>query len=161
MPYMNVYAATKSFNDYLSKSLSLENPKLDILSVKPGYVATQMLSGHPDQLKKAVPAESSVDSILRDLGHCNETFGHKKHYFLYLLATSVPTFLRDWMTRKNLPAHKKDTESTNAKSDDSGEQSGAKSQSKNELPKQAKSELSKQYAMLDSDSEDEKTKKHK
>jgi short-subunit dehydrogenase len=40
-PYLSVYAGTKAFNDSLSRNLAVEfSHKIDILSLKPGYVKT-------------------------------------------------------------------------------------------------------------------------
>jgi len=41
-PYLQVYSGTKAFNDFFSRALSEEVPQLDIISLRPGYVSTQL-----------------------------------------------------------------------------------------------------------------------
>ena len=43
VPYLDVYSATKAFNDSFSKNIAVEySDKIDCISYKPGYVKTQM-----------------------------------------------------------------------------------------------------------------------
>jgi 17beta-estradiol 17-dehydrogenase / very-long-chain 3-oxoacyl-CoA reductase len=43
VPGLSVYAATKAYNNYLSKTLSIENSSLDIFALRPGYTSTPMI----------------------------------------------------------------------------------------------------------------------
>lgn len=38
LPYITLYSATKAMNTFFSEALSLENPNIDILSVRPMFV---------------------------------------------------------------------------------------------------------------------------
>lgn len=69
LPYFSVYSATKAFNDHFSKVLSVEFPKLDVLSARPGRTQTNM---NP---KAKTSPEDQVKAILRSLGVKNETTG--------------------------------------------------------------------------------------
>ncbi|EAR88258.2 oxidoreductase, short chain dehydrogenase/reductase family protein (macronuclear) [Tetrahymena thermophila SB210] len=74
-----MYGGTKSFNDYFSRSLSEEyKGKLDVLSVKPGWVNTPMTDGIPGKFLEITP-EQCASNILKQLGRTNLTFGHYKH----------------------------------------------------------------------------------
>jgi 17beta-estradiol 17-dehydrogenase / very-long-chain 3-oxoacyl-CoA reductase len=74
LPYFSVYSATKSFNDYFSKALAAEHPSIDILSVRPGRVKTNM-----NETAKATP-EAQVKGLLRYLGVKTETNGTFRSY---------------------------------------------------------------------------------
>jgi len=67
VPQFNVYNATKGFVDYLVKGISLENPNLDILLLKPGFINTIVIKGYkvPTGISSA---EDLVSAALRDLG---------------------------------------------------------------------------------------------
>jgi 17beta-estradiol 17-dehydrogenase / very-long-chain 3-oxoacyl-CoA reductase len=43
LPFISVYSATKAYNDFFSQSIEMEySQKIDILSVKPLYVESNM-----------------------------------------------------------------------------------------------------------------------
>ena len=42
LPYITLYSATKSYNTFISEGMALENPRLDILSVKPMFVESPL-----------------------------------------------------------------------------------------------------------------------
>ncbi|KAL4476518.1 hypothetical protein ABPG74_010251 [Tetrahymena malaccensis] len=74
-----MYGASKSFNDYFSRSLSEEyKGRLDILSVRPGWVNTPMTDGINEKFFEITP-EQCAHNVLRQLGRTNLTYGHYKH----------------------------------------------------------------------------------
>lgn len=42
LPYITLYSATKAMNTFFSEALSLENPNVDILSVRPMFVESPL-----------------------------------------------------------------------------------------------------------------------
>lgn len=60
-----MYGAAKSFNDYFSRSIGEEyKEKLDVLNVKPGWVATPMSSGFKYKPLE-ITSEQCVKPILK------------------------------------------------------------------------------------------------
>jgi len=77
-PFFQIYSATKRFNDFLSRGLAEEYPNIDVLSLKPGLISTNMTSNKAIDIQTVTP--EIVTSIgLRYLGHTETTFGHWKH----------------------------------------------------------------------------------
>ncbi|EWS76394.1 oxidoreductase, short chain dehydrogenase/reductase family protein (macronuclear) [Tetrahymena thermophila SB210] len=74
-----LYGASKLFNDYFSRALEEEyKGKLDVISVKPGWVATPMT----DKMKKKqleITPQQCASSVLRQLGRISVTAGHFQH----------------------------------------------------------------------------------
>lgn len=102
IPSLQIYAATKSYNDYLSKTIGKENPKIDCLSVKPYYVATNMISHDERSMKESCSTGELVERSLRDLGHDTQSWGTVAHHMLYIGTQVVPQFYVDWETSKKL-----------------------------------------------------------
>jgi 17beta-estradiol 17-dehydrogenase / very-long-chain 3-oxoacyl-CoA reductase len=77
--YLSPYSATKAFNDFFSRALSLEFPDhLDVLSLRPGYVVSNM-----SKLKEAggfvLDRYECARGCLEKLGYVNETYGDPRH----------------------------------------------------------------------------------
>lgn len=83
LPLHNVYGATKRFNDYLSKGVALENPEIDILSVKPSGVSTPLSQLKADGIV-TVTTEQCSNGILKALGSTNVTCGYWIHIIFSL-----------------------------------------------------------------------------
>lgn len=49
-PYEAAYAATKVFNDWLSRGIGGEYDNIDIISVKPGLVSTKLVGNRPTDI---------------------------------------------------------------------------------------------------------------
>ncbi|KAL4473214.1 hypothetical protein ABPG72_015595 [Tetrahymena utriculariae] len=74
-----LYGASKLFNDYFSRALEEEyKGKLDVISVKPGWVATPMTDGMKKKQLEITP-QQCVSSVLRQLGRVSVTAGHFQH----------------------------------------------------------------------------------
>ena len=55
VPYLDVYSATKAFNDSFSKNIAVEySDKIDCISYKPGYVKTLMSANRGEDTKECV-----------------------------------------------------------------------------------------------------------
>jgi len=81
VPNEALYSASKAFCDYLSRSLAICYPSLDIISVKPGSVSSQMNNYRPTD-QYTISAKELVLSALKNLGKTPETPGHFKHQFM-------------------------------------------------------------------------------
>ena len=49
-PFEAAYAATKVFNDWLSRGIAGEYDNIDVLSVKPGLVSTKLIGNKPTDI---------------------------------------------------------------------------------------------------------------
>jgi len=78
LPYFNIYSATKAFGDFLSRSLAEEYPNIDIMSLRPGYVSTQLNARKKPSLEVLTP-EECAEGCLKDLGKRKFTFGNWRH----------------------------------------------------------------------------------
>lgn len=99
MAMTQTYGATKLFNDYFSRSTALEYPHLDILSVRPGFVETKMTMGRRKPLLP-VSTEQHTEAVLGNVGYETLTYGHWKHTLMYAATNLMPTWVRDYLTRK-------------------------------------------------------------
>uniref|UniRef100_A0A6V3JPZ1 Protochlorophyllide reductase n=1 Tax=Lotharella globosa TaxID=91324 RepID=A0A6V3JPZ1_9EUKA len=95
-PGMSGYAASKAFDKQLAHSLNIEysNKGVDVLCVKPAYVATRLsgatrTGGFPPVISARACARGSLDC----LGHDTETYGHWQHDVQAALMRMVPKFL--------------------------------------------------------------------
>jgi len=88
-PYLQLYAATKTFSLFLSEGLAHEHPNLDIISLKPGFIATKMI-GNKKLDMKVCTSEQFVASSLRYLGKTRATNGHWKHQYLSTFLGALP-----------------------------------------------------------------------
>jgi 17beta-estradiol 17-dehydrogenase / very-long-chain 3-oxoacyl-CoA reductase len=100
-PYLQLYAATKTFAQFLSEGLAVEHPNLDIISLKPGLVATKMI-GDKQLDMKVCTAEQFVSSSLRYLGKTNSTAGHWKHQYLSTFLNALPESMLQKRLKTNL-----------------------------------------------------------
>ena len=91
--YDPIYSATKRYNDVQTKVFQAEfGDKIDVLCVKPGYVSTQM-NRHRNIDFITTDTHSYVRSVMRQIGHAKETYGHWKHDFKFFLLGYIPRFL--------------------------------------------------------------------
>ena len=100
-PIVQVYSASKAFHDYLSQGLVYEHPNIDVISLKPGSVATKMTGqkgGRPSMT--TITPEQFVDVGLRSLGSLKETHGHWKHVWRWVIGSSVPEVLKPYYFKK-------------------------------------------------------------
>lgn len=105
--YHNLYGATKKFNDYLSKGLSIEFPNLDILSVRPGGVESN-LSQIKNDFFKATSPENCAKGVFNDLGYEIETHGFWWHEVNSYLINLFPEFVVAYLSEKAMSKIMKD-----------------------------------------------------
>jgi len=77
-PYLQVYSGTKAFIDFFSRAFSEEFPQLDIISLRPGYVSTQLTLRKRPTFDVLTLIECAK-GCLKDLGKSNCTFGNWRH----------------------------------------------------------------------------------
>jgi 17beta-estradiol 17-dehydrogenase / very-long-chain 3-oxoacyl-CoA reductase len=80
LPKLSVYAATKVFNNYMTRTLAeeLKDENIDFLSLKPAFVESNMSKKKADGYYVITP-QQCVTGALRDLGYEIETFGYWTH----------------------------------------------------------------------------------
>jgi len=102
-PYEQVYSASKAFHNFLSVGLSYEHPNLDILSMNPGPISTN-LNDYKRLDLKTISAEDFVKVSLQNLGKTNHTYGHWKHRLDKWGMEHIPNFLAEayWRDRFNV-----------------------------------------------------------
>lgn len=77
--FLSPYCATKSFTDFFSRSLSLEfEGKADFLSLRPGYVVTQM-SKIAEKGGFVIDRYECARGCIDKLGYVSETYGDPRH----------------------------------------------------------------------------------
>lgn len=107
IPTTAVYTATKTFVDHLSESVRRENsPGVDIATIKPGVVATNMSSAELgnglDALPLTVKTNEYAEYLMSHL-HTGINYGHWKHYILVFILTLLPYQLTTYLLIKLLP----------------------------------------------------------
>ena len=90
LPYMGLYSATKVFDDYFSRALSLEyDGKVDVLSLRPSFVRTPLVAAAGDS-KWHINTDEFVISGLKKLGRCHSAIGHWRHQLGYFMGQAIP-----------------------------------------------------------------------
>jgi 17beta-estradiol 17-dehydrogenase / very-long-chain 3-oxoacyl-CoA reductase len=98
MPYIGTYGATKIFEDHFSRSLQIEYPEIDFISVRPGYVSTQ-LTMRKEVGIDTITSEDCAEGALRELGRYERTSSHIKHEATAFFMGVVPSFIMKFVTR--------------------------------------------------------------
>ncbi|KAL4476520.1 hypothetical protein ABPG74_010253 [Tetrahymena malaccensis] len=81
MAGFHMYTGSKMFNDYFSKSIGEEYKGIiDVLSLKPGYVDTPLVSSIKDK-RLCISPQECANAALNKLGRFEETNGHYKHMY--------------------------------------------------------------------------------
>lgn len=88
-----VYGATKAFNDHFSRTIALEYPQVDCISVKPALVDTNMTKSYKKRYLPISP-EECAEATLRKVGYEDCTYGHWKHLLLSEITKLVPKEVR-------------------------------------------------------------------
>ena len=90
IPFISTYSATKAYNDFFSQSIQMEYAhKIDILSVRPMYVATGL--SKMEKSCTVASAKECVQATLKYLGIDYETNGFYMHRFMSYMTSFVPT----------------------------------------------------------------------
>ena len=95
IPFISLYSSTKAFNNFLSLSLSMEHPQVDILSVQPMMVVSagsKAIKG----LNVPTSRECARDSL------AELRFGEKetKGYFMHrITGEAIIKFMPKWLLR--------------------------------------------------------------
>ncbi len=126
MPYLAEYIATKRYNDHFSKSLLIEYPEIDIMSLRPGLVKTPGTRQH-DSWMGISPNQCALGA-LKDLGKYYQTSSHWRHDFTHWTLDNLPKFILNWTVKMELTS-----ENERYRSVDSSSQSKVSASGKNEL----------------------------
>lgn len=104
-PFLCTYAASKAFNRHFSNSLALElsRSNIDVLSVTPHFVISQM-SKRKRATFDVVPPSVMARQTLNQLGSTVQTSGHRHHTIIETILVSLPTFLSNRMSFGSLYA---------------------------------------------------------
>jgi short-subunit dehydrogenase len=90
IPFIATYCATKAYNDFFTQAIQMEySHKIDILSVRPMYVATGL-----SKMEKSCTVASSkecVQATLKYLGIDYETNGFYMHRLMSYLTSFLPS----------------------------------------------------------------------
>ena len=89
--HLALYAATRKFVEFMSDGIRLESDFVDLLTVKPYWVCTNLSQISPENstfLK--IKPDTCADGILRSVGKVKTTFGSFSHH---LLGSFISTFL--------------------------------------------------------------------
>jgi len=87
-----IYSATKVFNDYLSRGLATLYPNIDIISLRPKFITSQMTDYKPEGLDTSPPSDLIVNAFA-SLGKRKCTSGDIKHRFIEWKYLTLPRFM--------------------------------------------------------------------
>lgn len=100
--FIGPYAASKAFNDFFSRSLSLEFPeKIDFLSVRAGYVMTKM-SKLTEKSAFVLDIYECARGCLEKVGFATETYGDPRHAVYSRGYLGLPEYLLALRRRRRL-----------------------------------------------------------
>lgn len=98
LPYFTVYGGTKIFEDHFTKSLQIEYPEIDFISLRPNAVSTKANLYKEDPMETITP-EQCAEGTLRDLGRYVETEAHIKHEISAWGMVTLPSFVLNFATK--------------------------------------------------------------
>mmetsp|Transcript_27638 Transcript_27638/g.49879 ORF Transcript_27638/g.49879 Transcript_27638/m.49879 type:complete len:312 (-) Transcript_27638:149-1084(-) len=84
-----LYSATKKFDDFFTELLAADKGNIVFMSLRPGYVLTNMTRHIPNLTLMITPNECA-ESALRDLGLSLTLGGHLKHKYKALTFSLLP-----------------------------------------------------------------------
>jgi len=89
LPLRSVYAATKTYNFFLSQGLSYEfkNKNIDFLCVSPLYVQSSLIK---EKGWAVISPQQCASGALNDLGYVTTTYGHWFHKIQAFVVTKIP-----------------------------------------------------------------------
>jgi Short-chain dehydrogenases of various substrate specificities len=87
-----IYSATKVFNDYLSRGLRDLYPNIDIISLRPKFITSQMTDFKKPGIDTSHPA-SLINNCFAALGKSPNTSGDIKHRFIEWRYLHLPSFI--------------------------------------------------------------------
>ena len=92
-PFFTIYSSTKVFADFFARALAEEHPEIDIISLRPVYVSTNMTFNK--QLNfGTLTAKECVLGLFTKLGFESSTAGHWRHTTYTTLRLG---FIPDWL----------------------------------------------------------------
>jgi len=98
MPYLAPYASTKALNDQFSRSLAVEYPEIDILTVRPFYVSTVLNNYKEISIDTITPNQCAWGSLM-DLGRESVSYAHWKHDLMAFSMKLMPGFIRNYLVK--------------------------------------------------------------
>lgn len=106
MPTTSVYSATKRYSDFLSEGLRLEySHAVDVVTVKPGGVATNMTNSSHGNGFDVLPLTAEVNdyakSLLKNL-HKGINYGHWKHSLMVFSISLFPHQVTTWVLKHSM-----------------------------------------------------------
>jgi len=87
-----IYSATKVFNDFLSRGIQDLYSNIDVISIRPRFVMTQMTNFKKPDINTVLPEDVVVNS-LASLGKMDATAGALKHRFTEWRYLTLPSFI--------------------------------------------------------------------
>jgi 17beta-estradiol 17-dehydrogenase / very-long-chain 3-oxoacyl-CoA reductase len=98
MPYMAVYGSTKALEDYFIRSLAVEYPEIDMISLRPYFVNTKS-TGYGDISIDTISHEKCAEGTLRDLGRYIVTGANIKHDLAGWTVTKLHPFILNFIVK--------------------------------------------------------------
>jgi len=91
-PHAPIYSATKVFNDYLARGLRESYKEIDIISLRPKYITSQMTDYKKPGIDTSHP-KYLIENALVNLGKRPVTSGDWKHRFIEWKYLNLPRFM--------------------------------------------------------------------
>ncbi|CAD8115886.1 unnamed protein product [Paramecium sonneborni] len=98
-PYFNVYSATKAYGEFLTTTLKAEYPELEIFSLSPGEVSTNMTQNRPPSFL-TISASDCANGLIKRMG--SNTSGHWNHEIQAAFQKIVPACFYNFVLIKIL-----------------------------------------------------------
>lgn len=98
MPFIQTYVSTKAFMDHFSRSLQIEYPDIDVLSVLPAFVSTPM-SHHKEVGMDTITQNECAEGALRELGRYERSSSHIKHDILVWTMKITPAWIMNYVSK--------------------------------------------------------------
>ncbi|CAD8083438.1 unnamed protein product [Paramecium primaurelia] len=98
-PYFNVYSATKAFGEFLTTTINAEYPELEVFSLSPGEVSTNMTQNRPPSFL-TISASDCANGLLKRMG--SNTSGHWNHEIQAEFQKIVPSCFYNFVLIKIL-----------------------------------------------------------
>ncbi|CAD8202953.1 unnamed protein product [Paramecium octaurelia] len=98
-PYFNVYSATKAFGEFLTTTLGAEYPELEVFSLSPGEVSTNLTQNRQPSFL-TISAFDCANGLIKRMGQ--NTSGHWNHEIQAAFQKLVPSCFYNFVLVKIL-----------------------------------------------------------
>ncbi|CAD5214791.1 unnamed protein product [Bursaphelenchus xylophilus] len=106
-PFCTAYGLSKSALEKFTHSIRIENPKIHIQYLAPGFITTKLSKSSTPNFLVRTP-EDFVESAVKTIGWAETTKGHYAHQLVFDIMEALPVFVQDLLIKTTLLSKKQE-----------------------------------------------------